>query len=121
MLSTIIVPTPLSAKPSHLMLPFSSCIRLQPARLWNDPEDSLVNVIQFRLFFKLCLDNGDFASDYSNASGNGLSRPMDNMSPHLMVGSVVCRPLDFVQSSASIVFVTNMNIGGTSFTAQAVS
>ncbi len=58
--------------------------RLQPVRLRDNPKDSLVNELKSRLFFKLCLEDNDFANE-NNAASKGLFRPINNKSPHLMV------------------------------------
>ncbi len=59
-----------------------------------------MNVLKFRLFFTLCLDDGDFASVDGNAFGEGLFRPMDNLPPHLMVSSAVTFSLELVRFAA---------------------
>ena len=69
---------------------FSFSIWLQPARLWDTSKDSLMNVLKFRLFFKLRLKDSDFAAgDIESKNGLGLFQSMNNLPPHLMVGSIV--------------------------------
>ena len=49
-----------------------------------------MNVLKFRLFFKLRLKDSDFAAgDIESKNGLGLFQSMNNLPPHLMVGSIV--------------------------------
>ena len=72
------------------MLRFPNSTRLQPARLWDSSKDSLMNVLKFRLFFKLRLEDSDFAAgDIESKISLGLFQSMDTSPPHLMVSSIV--------------------------------
>ncbi|KAL3775931.1 hypothetical protein ACHAW5_011321 [Stephanodiscus triporus] len=64
--------------------------RLQPARLWDSSKDSLINVLKFRLFFKLRLEDSDFAAgDIESKISLGLVQSMNTSPPHLMASSIL--------------------------------
>lgn len=65
--------------------------RLQPVRLRNNDsegDESLTCELKNRLFFKLCLEDGDFMpADVSNIKPPllGLAKPLNSEPSHLMV------------------------------------
>lgn len=61
----------------------SALDRLQPVRLRerDNSDDKLICELKKRLFFKICLEDSDFESKISV----GLSQPLNNKPPHLMV------------------------------------
>lgn len=64
----------------------SSLDRFQPARLRDNSKDKLICEFKKRMFFKICLGDGDFVtSGIESKVGLGLTQPLNDTPPHLML------------------------------------